>query len=103
MLARELKNFTLINGELYFQMSDGVLASALSKAESKEELQRVRDLLFGDNDISLYRHLQRHGYYSLKCPKRQLISKGLCEVPRIPKCKEIIVSPRSQRLETTIP
>lgn len=59
MVTRGLKYFTLINGELYFQGSGRVLARAASKAKTKEDLQRVHDLSCQDNDIGLYRRLQR--------------------------------------------
>lgn len=49
------ERLALISRELYFQ--SGVLARAISKAETKEELKHVHDLSCGDTDISLYRRL----------------------------------------------
>lgn len=55
MVITELKDFTLINGELYFRGGGGLFARAISKAEDKEELKHIHDLPDGENDISLYR------------------------------------------------
>lgn len=40
-----------------------MLARAISKEQAKVELDHMHDLCYGDNDISLYRRLQRKGYY----------------------------------------
>lgn len=61
--ARELKDFVLRNGELYYRGSGGVLARVISKEQGKAEMDHVHNLCCGDNDISLYRRLQRKGYY----------------------------------------
>lgn len=61
MAAKELKEFTLVNGELFLRGSAGVLARAISKAEVKDE--HIHDLSYGDNDISLCGRLQIQGYY----------------------------------------
>lgn len=53
VIARELKDFALKNGELYYRGSGGVLSRAISKVEAKTELERVHNLCCGDNDISL--------------------------------------------------
>lgn len=42
---------------------------ALSTSEAKKELQRAHELLCGDNSVSLYRRLQRKGYYGLEIPE----------------------------------
>lgn len=54
-----MERFILNNGELYFRGSGGVLARAISKAEAKEELKRVHNLYCGDNNITIYRRLQK--------------------------------------------
>lgn len=63
IIAKELKDFGLENGELYFQGSGGILTRAISKTEAKIELEHVHNLCCRDNDISLYRQLQQRGYY----------------------------------------
>lgn len=62
MSTKESKEFTLVNGELYFRDNGGVLTRAVSKAGAKEELQHNYDVSYGDNDIRLYGRLQRLGY-----------------------------------------
>lgn len=44
VVAKELKEFTIINGELYFQSSNGVLAQVVSKAKAEEELNIAYEL-----------------------------------------------------------
>lgn len=56
---RNLKDFTIVNNESYYQGGGGVIARALSTVEAKEELELIHELSCGDNDVSLYRHLQR--------------------------------------------
>lgn len=79
------------------------LASPLSKAEAKEELQHVHNLTCGDNVIIPFRRLERQSYYKLKMTKEQLTFKRVCEMPRVPCYREVFVHLRSQRLEATIP
>lgn len=43
MVARDLKDFTVVNGKLYYQGGDGVMAE-LYLNEAKEELQRSHEL-----------------------------------------------------------
>lgn len=72
MAAKELKEFTFVNGKLYFRGSGGILAHDMSKAYAGKELQRVHYLSYGDNYVSLCRCFQRQGYYWLE------IAKGSC-------------------------
>lgn len=99
---RDLKEFTLVNGNLYFWTSGEVLAWAISKAEAKEELQRVHDLSCAGNYISLYRACKRKVIVSLRWPRKQLTSERFCKVPGVPRCRRILVPLRGRRLETTI-
>lgn len=84
VVASELKDFVLKNGELYYQGS-GLLARAISKEQANDELDHVYDLRCGDKDISLYRHLQRKGYYrpSMKQDAAELQEKCI-------KCQEFL-------------
>lgn len=72
MVTRELKDFTVINGELYYRGSDGVMARAISITEAKEEFQGVQRLSCAVKNISLSRDLRRQGYYGPKMAKRLL-------------------------------
>lgn len=61
MAVRELKEFNFISRELYFRGRGWVMAQSLSMAEAKEEHLHIYDLLCEDNNISIYRILQRQG------------------------------------------
>lgn len=54
---------------VYYQGSGGILATAISEAESKEQLKQIHDSTCADNDISLYRRIQRQCYYWPSMPK----------------------------------
>lgn len=45
------------------------MVRALSIAQAKEELRHVHDISYGDNDISLYRRLNKQWYYCLEMIK----------------------------------
>jgi hypothetical protein len=61
---REIKDYTLISGDLYRRLPRGVLARCISIEEAKERLPEVHEKTCGDGGaISLYRRLQRLGYF----------------------------------------
>ena len=61
---REIKDYTLISGDLYRRLLGGVLARCISTEEAKEKLLEVHEKTCGDGGtISLYRRLQRLGYF----------------------------------------
>uniref|UniRef100_A0A2N9FQR3 RNA-directed DNA polymerase n=1 Tax=Fagus sylvatica TaxID=28930 RepID=A0A2N9FQR3_FAGSY len=61
---REIKDYTLISGDLYRRLPGGVLARCISLEEAKERLPEVHEKTCGDGGaISLYRRLQRLGYF----------------------------------------
>uniref|UniRef100_A0A2N9E3P2 RNA-directed DNA polymerase n=1 Tax=Fagus sylvatica TaxID=28930 RepID=A0A2N9E3P2_FAGSY len=61
---REIKDYTLISGDLYRRLPEGVLARCISIEEAKEKLPDVHEKTCGDGGaISLYRRLQRLGYF----------------------------------------
>ena len=61
---REIKDYTLISGDLYRRLPEGVLARCISIEEAKEKLLEVHEKTCGDGGaISLYRRLQRLGYF----------------------------------------
>ena len=58
------KDYTLVAGELYRKFSGGVLARCLGLSESGKRLREVHEKSCGSSGtVSLYRHLQRSGYY----------------------------------------
>uniref|UniRef100_A0A2N9G908 RNase H type-1 domain-containing protein n=1 Tax=Fagus sylvatica TaxID=28930 RepID=A0A2N9G908_FAGSY len=61
---KEIKDYTLIFGELYRRLPGGVLARCISIQEAKRKLIEVHEKTCEDGGgISLYRRLQRLGYY----------------------------------------
>jgi hypothetical protein len=56
---REIKDYTLISGDLYRRLSGGVLARCISIEKAKEKLLEVHEKTCGDGGVvSLYRRLQ---------------------------------------------
>lgn len=55
--TNDLKDFIVVNDELYLQGSCGVLACSLSLIEANEELCHIHYLSFEENGISFYRRL----------------------------------------------
>ena len=61
---REIKDYTLISGDLYRRLPGGVLARCINMEEAKKKLLEVHEKTCGDGGaISLYRRLQRLGYF----------------------------------------
>uniref|UniRef100_A0A2N9FAT3 Integrase catalytic domain-containing protein n=1 Tax=Fagus sylvatica TaxID=28930 RepID=A0A2N9FAT3_FAGSY len=61
---REIKDYTLISGDLYRRLPGGVLARCISLEEAKERLPKIHETTCGDGGaVSLYRRLQRLGYF----------------------------------------
>lgn len=57
----------------------------MSKVDVKEELQCVHDLSSGDNDIKLYRRLQKQGHYWAQMFKEATDLQKSCA-----KCQEFL-------------
>ena len=61
---REIKDYTLIFGDLYRRLLEEVLARCISIEEAKEKLLKVHEKTCGDGGaVSLYRRLQQLGYF----------------------------------------
>ncbi|KAF7130878.1 hypothetical protein RHSIM_Rhsim10G0096500 [Rhododendron simsii] len=85
-----LKHFTIYQGVLYYRGSGRLLAVCIGEEEAKVKIQEVHERYCGTGDVSLYRRLQRQGYYwptmatdaaelQNKCPKcRETPSKAEC-------------------------
>ena len=59
-----LKDYALMAGESYKKLPGGVLARCLSLGESTKRLKEVHEKSCGPSgSVSLYRRLQRLGYY----------------------------------------
>ena len=63
-LLKILKDYALMAGELYKKLPGGVLARCLSPSESTKRLKEIHENSCGPSgSVSLYRRLQRLGYY----------------------------------------
>ena len=61
---REIKDYTLISGDIYRRLPGGVLPRCISTEEAKKNLLEVHEKTCGDGGtVSLYRRLQRLGYF----------------------------------------
>ena len=56
-----LKDYTLVRGELYHRMPGGVLSRCVGQEKAQRKLKQVHDKTCGE--VSLYRRLQRAGFY----------------------------------------
>ena len=61
---KELKDYTLIEGELYRRLLGGILSRCINEKEGKLKLEELHSQVCGVVEkISLYRRMQRMGYY----------------------------------------
>ena len=83
--AKQLLDYTLVAGELYKRLPRRVLAKCVNLEEAAKRLSEVHERTYRvENEIPLYRHLQRLGYFwpdmktqasevQSQCPKFQLV------------------------------
>ena len=61
-----LKDYALVKGELYRKMPNEVLSRCVGQEEAQRKLKEVHDKACGScRNVSLYRRLQRAGFYWL--------------------------------------
>ena len=61
---KELKDYTLIEGELYRRLPGGILSRCINEKEGTLKLEELHTQACGIAEkISLYRRMQRIGYY----------------------------------------
>ena len=61
---KELKDYTLIEGELYKRLPEGFLSRCINEKERKLRLEELHSQVCGIVEkISLYRRMQHMGYY----------------------------------------
>ena len=59
-----LKNYAFVKGELYRRMPGGILSRCVGQEEAQRKLREVHDRTCGFyKEVSLYRKLQRVGFY----------------------------------------
>ena len=61
---KELRDYTLIEGELYRRLPEGILSRCINEKEGKLRLEELHTQACGVAEkISLYRRMERMGYY----------------------------------------
>ena len=74
------KDYTLVARELYRKCPGGVWARCLSLKESRKRLWEVHEKSYGSSGtVSLYRRLQRSGYYWPDMDKQAANIQSQCE------------------------
>ena len=71
-----LKDYALVKGELYRRMPSGVLSRCVGQEKAQRKLKEVHDKTCKScGEVSLYRRLQRAGFYWPNMVKMQIKSK----------------------------
>ena len=61
---KELRDYTMIEGELYRRLPGGILSRCINEKEGKLRLEELHTQACGIAEkINLYRRMQRMGYY----------------------------------------
>ena len=61
---KELKDYTLIEGELYKRLPEGFLSRCINEKEGKLRLEELHNQVCGIAEkINLYRRMQHMGFY----------------------------------------
>ncbi|XP_021819580.1 uncharacterized protein LOC110761419 [Prunus avium] len=82
---KELKDYTIIFGELYRRLPGGILTRCIGITEARRRLQEVHDATCSlEPVVSLYRRLQRKGYYWPEMKKQAAEIQSNC-----PMCSTI--------------
>lgn len=82
--AKKLNNFTLINGDLHFRDSYGVLARAMSKVKARKSYS-VFMIFLVEMMIQAYKGACRDKVIiCLRWPRSNWPSKELCKIPGVP-------------------
>ena len=77
---KELKDYTQIEGELYRRLPDGILSKCINEKEGKLKLEELHTQACGIvKKISLYRRMQRMGYYWPNMNKKTAILQEKCQ------------------------
>ena len=77
---KELKDYTLIEGKLYRRLPEGILSKCIGEKERKMRLEELHNQACGIVEkISLYRRMQRMGYYWPNMNKDVAIIQEECQ------------------------
>ena len=86
---KELKDYTLIEGELYKRLPGGILSRCINEKEGKLRLEELHNQVCGDAEkISLYKRMQRIGYYWPNMNKEAATVREKCQRCRLLVLKE---------------
>ena len=86
---KELKDYTLIEGELYKRLPGGILSRCINEKEEKLKLEDLYSQVCGVIEkISLYRRMRHMGYYWLDISKEAATVQEKCQNCRLSVNKE---------------
>ena len=86
---KELKDYTLIEGELYRRLPGGILSRCINEKEGNLKLEELHAQACGITEkISLYRRMQRMGYYWPNMNKEAATIQEKCQECRLAIDKE---------------
>ena len=76
---KKLKEYALIEGELYRRLPEGILSRCIHKKEGKLRLEKLHTQVCGIVEkINLYRRMQGMGYYWPNMNKEAAIIQEKC-------------------------
>ena len=88
-IRRELKDYTLIEGELYRSLPGGILSRCINEKEGKLRLEELHTQACGITEkISRYRRMQCMGYYWPNMNKEVATIQEKCQECRLAIDKE---------------
>jgi len=77
---KELKDYTLIEGELYRRLPEGILSRCINEKEGKLRLEELHSQVYGVVEkINLSRRMMRMGYYWLNMNKEAATVQERCQ------------------------
>ena len=77
---KELRDYNLIEGKLYIRLLRGILSRCINEKEGKLRLEELHSQVCGvAKKISLYRRVQRMGYYWPNMNKEVVTIQEKCQ------------------------
>ena len=77
---KELREYALIEGELYRRLLGGILSKCINEKEGKLSLEKLYTQVYGIAEkICLYKRMQRMGYYWLNMNKKAVTIQEKCQ------------------------
>ena len=86
---KELRDYTLIEGELYRRLPGGILSRCINEKEGKLRLEELHSQAYEvAKKISPYRRMQRMGYYWSSINKKAATIQEKCQKCQLSMSKE---------------